>query len=171
MTLRKKLIDYPIVTPTTNDYVAGNQGGTVKQFRLSAIYSLFKASYDTVYATITDSVTNSALATALSSKQNVYTDNRQIGVSTVTMNVKTGTARFTAVIIPGATAQLTVNNTSVDPGKRILWSLMYDFAGGGTGQPQPGAYNATGSGVTFYVTNVGVSPTNTNIYITFEVLN
>lgn len=200
MTIKRKLTEVGEVTPTINDSAVINQLGTVKESKLSLIYDLFKTGYDAIYATtaslssyvttsslittLTDYVTNSALATALSNytttvgltallsgKRNNYVDNQQTAASTVTINAKTGTATFTAVINVGATNQFTVNSTSIGPLSRISWSVYYDVAGGGLGLPQPVLYNTTGSGVVFYVKNIGASNTNQSIQITFDVLN
>jgi hypothetical protein len=138
----------------------------------------------TLATTLTNYVTNSSLVSTLNSyvltsvytiglagKQDIYVANEATAASTVTINAKTGTAIFTAPILTNTVGQFTINNTFVGPTKRVLWSLNYDFAGGATGIPQIVCHNTTGSGITFYIKNIGVNNTNSNLNITFIILN
>ena len=191
MTLKKKLTEVGEVTPVLTDSTVINQGGAVKQSKLSLIYTLFKTSFDSVYvsgatlaATLLNYVTNSALATALAAytnttnlsillagKENIYVDNTQTGITSVIINAQSGTAFFTGFINTGLTATLTITNSFAGANKRVLWSIYYDVAGGGLGQPQAVVYTTTVGTIVFYVKNVGVANTNMPIRITFQILN
>lgn len=190
--IRQLLADVASVTPTLNDKALTIQANTVKTSSYTAIYNLFKAGFDAVYAPISaltgyatelyaDTVAATAEANAIAVAK-AYTDGevatRQLeyslgntgsGTTSATINAISGVATFTQILPKKSSAYYEINNTEIQAGDFIECNLRYD----GAGYPLIMHYRTIADRIRIHVANVAVdggsgTDTNANLIITFR---
>ena len=113
--IRQPLADVASVTPTLNDKAVTIQANTVRTSSYTAIYNLFKAGFDTVYATIAALNTKLSLTGGTMSGAIAMGTNKITGLGTPTANQDAATKLYVdnqVGAIPTLNQVLTSGNTS-----------------------------------------------------------
>ena len=124
--IRQPLADVASVTPTLNDKAVTIQANTVRTSSYTAIYNLFKAGFDTVYATIAALNTKLSLTGGTMSGAIAMGTNKITGLGTPTANQDATTKLY--VDTAASTAEANANNYA-DTTKQPL----FDYSGAATG--------------------------------------
>jgi hypothetical protein len=180
--IRQQLADVTTVTPTLNDKAVTIQANTVRTSLYSAIYTLFKAGFDLIYAT--ETYADNAAATAEANANN-YTDievatkqdlfdysGAATGTTAVTINsVKGGVATFTQTILPRKVQYFRINSDQITATSKIICTLVYD----GAGYPLIANQKLAANRIDILVTNGdlladGGATTNASIFIQYQIV-
>lgn len=107
----------------------------------------------------------------LTLKQDIFNaNNTATGVSTVTINAKSGVATFTSTIIYNESLDFTINNNLVTDSSIISLNLKSQS----TGSPTISKYSTTNGIISIRVLNANDSNgdnTDDNLIISFQILN
>jgi hypothetical protein len=158
---KQKLADVTTVTPTLNDKTVTIQTGKVRTSLYSAIYDLFKAKFDDLYATLN----------MLATKQDKFNaSNTATGSTSVTINAKSGVARFTQRIPYGEAVDLNITNSLVTNSSIIVFSLKSNS----TGCPTISKYATSVGTIGVRILNAvdgGGEQTDDDLIVAFQILN